>query len=83
VGVAEVPDPRLDAIGPDNVIPTAIQFVDITGLVKDAHQGEGLGNQFLTHITVDSKGSEQVKLSLIARERTRAQVPEVTKGQVG
>ncbi|GAB4543317.1 MAG: redox-regulated ATPase YchF [Anaerolineae bacterium] len=54
IGVAEVPDPRLDAIAglikPEKVIPTTIQFVDIAGLVKGAHQGEGLGNQFLAHI---------------------------------
>lgn len=54
VGVAEVPDPRLDAVAglikPDKVVPTAIQFVDIAGLVKGAHRGEGLGNQFLAHI---------------------------------
>ncbi len=54
VGVADVPDPRLDAIAklikPDKVIPTTIQFVDIAGLVKGAHRGEGLGNQFLAHI---------------------------------
>jgi GTP-binding protein YchF len=54
VGVVELPDPRLDDIarivGPQKVIPTAIQFVDIAGLVKDAHKGEGLGNQFLGHI---------------------------------
>ena len=54
VGVAEVHDPRLDAVAdlikPDKVIPTAIQFVDIAGLVKGAHKGEGLGNQFLAHI---------------------------------
>jgi GTP-binding protein YchF len=54
VGVAQVPDPRLDAIAglikPDKVVPTTIQFVDIAGLVKGAHRGEGLGNQFLAHI---------------------------------
>ena len=54
VGVADVPDPRLDAIAelikPDKVVPTAIQFVDIAGLVKGAHRGEGLGNRFLAHI---------------------------------
>lgn len=54
VGVAEVPDPRLDAltslIKPAKVVSTTIQFVDIAGLVKGAHRGEGLGNQFLAHI---------------------------------
>jgi GTP-binding protein YchF len=54
VGVAEVDDPRLNDIaalvGPERVVPTAIQFVDIAGLVKGASRGEGLGNQFLGHI---------------------------------
>ena len=54
VGVAEVPDPRLEALAgliqPEKVVPTTIQFVDIAGLVKGAHRGEGLGNQFLAHI---------------------------------
>ena len=54
VGVVTVPDPRLDQITqyikPQTVIPTAIEFVDIAGLVKGASQGEGLGNQFLSHI---------------------------------
>jgi GTP-binding protein YchF len=54
VGVATVPDPRLDAIAvlakPEKVIPTAMEFVDIAGLVAGASKGEGLGNQFLSHI---------------------------------
>lgn len=54
VGVVTVPDLRLDKITqfikPQNVIPTTIEFVDIAGLVAGASQGEGLGNQFLSHI---------------------------------
>lgn len=54
VGVVEVPDSRLADVAaivqPDDVKPTTIEFVDIAGLVKGAHRGEGLGNQFLGHI---------------------------------
>ncbi len=54
VGIVKVPDARLKAIAqiinPDKVTPTVIEFVDIAGLVKNAHQGEGLGNQFLARI---------------------------------
>lgn len=54
VGVVTVPDPRLDKITqfikPQSIIPTAMEFVDIAGIVKGASQGEGLGNQFLSHI---------------------------------
>jgi GTP-binding protein YchF len=54
VGVVTVPDPRLDALaklsGSQKIIPAAIEFVDIAGLVKGASAGEGLGNQFLSHI---------------------------------
>jgi GTP-binding protein YchF len=54
VGVVAVPDERIDAlvrtVEPDNVVPTAIEFVDIAGLVRGASKGEGLGNQFLSHI---------------------------------
>jgi len=54
IGVVTVPDPRLDKLEElsksKKVTPTAIQFVDIAGLVKGASAGEGLGNQFLSHI---------------------------------
>ena len=54
VGVVEVPDPRLNQLAaivqPKKVIPTTMEFVDITGLVAGASKGEGLGNQFLGHI---------------------------------
>ena len=54
VGVVSVPDERLYVLQPmvktDTVVPAAIQFVDIAGLVKGASKGEGLGNQFLANI---------------------------------
>ena len=54
VGVVPVPDERLDQLkkilNPVKIIPTTIEFFDIAGLVKNAHQGEGLGNQFLAQI---------------------------------
>jgi GTP-binding protein YchF len=54
VGVITVPDNRLskleELVNPEKVIPTTIEIVDIAGLVKGAHKGEGLGNQFLGNI---------------------------------
>jgi GTP-binding protein YchF len=54
VGVVLVPDPRLAALDSvvhaERIVPAAINFVDIAGLVRGAHKGEGLGNQFLSHI---------------------------------
>src|ERR1700682_5765389 len=54
VGVVAVPDERLAKLTElehsAKTIPTTIEFVDIAGLVKDAHKGEGLGNKFLANI---------------------------------
>jgi GTP-binding protein YchF len=54
VGVVEVPDPRLQKlaaiVSPERIIAATVEFVDIAGLVAGASQGEGLGNQFLSHI---------------------------------
>ena len=54
VGVVTVPDERLkkiaEIIKPQRVTPTVIEFIDIAGLVKGSHKGEGLGNQFLAQI---------------------------------
>ncbi|ERJ13346.1 redox-regulated ATPase YchF [Haloplasma contractile] len=54
VGVVEVPDERLDKltelVKPKKTIPTTFEFTDIAGLVRGASKGEGLGNQFLSHI---------------------------------
>lgn len=54
VAITEVPDERLEALakiyGSQKLIPANVTFVDIAGLVKGAASGEGLGNQFLSHI---------------------------------
>jgi ribosome-binding ATPase len=54
LGMVNVPEPRLGPLARlakvTRLIPTAIEFVDIAGLVQGASQGEGLGNQFLSHI---------------------------------
>tara|TARA_Y100000310_G_C20651968_1_gene799922 strand:- start:344 stop:1369 length:1026 start_codon:yes stop_codon:yes gene_type:complete len=54
IGIVSVPDKRLDKIAeiikPEKITYTTIQFIDIAGLVKNAHKGEGLGNQFLSNI---------------------------------
>ena len=54
VGIVEVPDPRLGKlaaiVNPQRVLPAAVEFVDIAGLVAGASKGEGLGNQFLANI---------------------------------
>lgn len=54
VGIVAVPDERLNVLAKisasEQIVPTRVEFVDIAGLVKGASQGEGLGNQFLSHI---------------------------------
>ena len=54
VGMVPVPDARLDALAeivhPERTVPATVEFVDIAGLVAGASKGEGLGNQFLSHI---------------------------------
>src|ERR1700739_1928119 len=54
VGIVTVPDSRLEVLAKiaktSVIIPAAVEFVDIAGLVKGASQGEGLGNKFLSHI---------------------------------
>jgi GTP-binding protein YchF len=54
VGVVAVPDARLETLNqlvkPKKKVPAVVEFVDIAGLVRGASQGEGLGNQFLSHI---------------------------------
>jgi GTP-binding protein YchF len=54
VGIVELPDPRLaqlaEVVIPERVVPAIVEFVDIAGLVAGASKGEGLGNQFLSHI---------------------------------
>lgn len=54
VGIVPVPDPRLEILAKiydtEKVVPAAIEFVDIAGLIAGAHKGEGLGNKFLANI---------------------------------
>lgn len=54
IGIVNLPDARLNALSdffaPERTIPATVEFVDIAGLVRGASKGEGLGNQFLSHI---------------------------------
>lgn len=54
IGIVEVPDHRLEELAkiakPEKIIPAAVEFVDIAGIIKGASKGEGLGNKFLAHI---------------------------------
>ena len=79
IGVVEVPDERLEILAKlcktETIIPTAIEFVDIAGLVKGASKGEGLGNQFLQNI-------REVDLALAdmaSVERRQARIAKTVK----
>jgi hypothetical protein len=77
VGVAAVPDPRLDQLAalirPRKVVPATVEFVDIAGLVQGASHGAGLGNQFLGHIrNVDA-------VAMVVRAFHDSDVPHVTE----
>ncbi len=76
VGIVPVADARLDRIAeiikPERVVPATLRVVDIAGLVKGASQGEGLGNQFLSHIRdVDA-------IAMVVRCFQDANIPHVT-----
>jgi GTP-binding protein YchF len=66
VGIVPVPDPRLEALsimsGSKKIIPAVVEFVDIAGLVKGASEGQGLGNQFLSHIRETDAIAEVVRI---------------------
>jgi GTP-binding protein YchF len=73
VGETRVADPRLDrlaeALHPERVVPAHVRFVDIAGLVRGAHRGEGLGNRFLGHVR------EMDALLLVLRSFASASIP--------
>jgi GTP-binding protein YchF len=66
VGIVPVPDARLEVLsalsGSKKIIPAVVEFVDIAGLVKGASEGQGLGNQFLTHIRETDAIAEVVRI---------------------
>ena len=66
VGVVAVPDERLNKLSEfsntQKTVPAAVEFVDIAGLVKGASEGEGLGNQFLSHIRETDAIAEVVRI---------------------
>ncbi len=82
VGIVAVPDARIGALAKvfnsEREVPTSIRFVDIAGLVRGASKGEGLGNQFLSHIReVDAGGARGALL------RGRERGPRREQGRPG
>ena len=76
IGIAPVPDARLariaEIVQPGRLVPATLRVVDIAGLVKGASYGEGLGNQFLSHIrTVDA-------IAMVVRCFQAGDIPHVT-----
>jgi len=76
IGVVSVPDERfqriVDIVKPEKVVPSTLRVVDIAGLVKGASKGEGLGNQFLSHIrNVDA-------IAMVVRAFRNPDIPHVT-----
>lgn len=76
-GVVEVPDRRLKRIAQaleiDRTVPATLEFIDIAGLVKGAHKGEGLGNEFLSHIQ---------QVDLLCQVLPHFKDPEKSKAQI-
>lgn len=75
IGIVSLPDERLDKLAelvhPEKIVPATVTFVDIAGIVRGAHKGEGLGNQFLTNIRdVDA-------IALVLRDFTDPNVTHV------
>src|ERR1700756_2195574 len=64
-GIVPVPDERLDKLAEiyhtDKIVPATVTFVDVAGLVAGASEGEGLGNQFLSHIRTTNAIAQVVR----------------------
>lgn len=84
IGIVAVPDKRLEKIAeiikPEKITPTTIEFVDIAGLVKNAHQGEGLGNQFLAQVR-NCDGLIQV-VKCFGKEKNPEEEIEIIKNEL-